>query len=135
MSATNLQVLDGIEEALLAGCPGVRVYRVPPQDVTAPAVLVSGFSFEPHPQFGAGVRKFSVELTVVVSARQVQLFNELLRLVEPSDSRSVQTALEDDHTLGGRVSDLIVTSVDQLRELSVGETGYWAMTLNVEVWG
>jgi len=135
MAATNAEVLEGIETALSAGCPGVKVYRVPPMEVVAPAVLVTGFSFEPHIQFGATARKFSVELTVVVSARQVQLFDDLLRLVEPSDSRSVQTALEADRTLGGRVSDTIVTSVEGLRELTVGESGYWAITLGVEVYG
>jgi hypothetical protein len=133
--ATNAEVLEGIQTALSAGCPGLKVYRVPPQDVVAPAVLVTGFSFEPHIQFGADARKFDVELTVVVSARQVQFFDELLRLVEPSDSRSVQTALEADGTLGGRVSDVRCSSVDGLRELTIGESGYWAMTIGVEVWG
>ena len=135
MGATNADVLEGVEAALLAGCPGVKVYRVPPMDVVAPAVLVTGFSFEPHIQFGADSRKFSVELTAVVSARQVQLFDDLLRLVEPSDTRSIQTAIEADRTLGGRVSDTIVTSVEGLRELTVGESGYWAITLGVEVYG
>lgn len=135
MGATNAEVLEGIETALSAGCPGVKVYRVPPMEVVAPAVLLTGFSFDPHVQFGADARKFSVELTVIVSARQVQLFDELLRLVEPSDTRSVQTALEADNTLGGRVSDVVVGAVDGLRELTVGESGYWAITLGVEVWG
>ena len=135
MAATNAEVLEGIETALSAGCPGVKVYRVPPMEVVAPAVLLTGLTFEPHIQFGADARKFGVELTVVVSARQVQFFDELLRLVEPSDTRSVQTALEADRTLGGRVSDVIVTSVEGLRELTVGESGYWAITLGVEVYG
>jgi len=135
MAVTNAEVLEGIETALSAGCPGVKVYRVPPMEVVAPAVLLTGFSFDPHVQFGADARKFSVELTVIVSARQVQLFDELLRLIEPSDTRSVQTALEADNTLGGRVSDVIVGTVDGLRELTVGESGYWAITLGVEVWG
>lgn len=135
MSATNADVLEGIETAISAGCPGLKVYRVPPMEVVAPAVLVTGFTFEPHYQFGATARRFEVELTVVVSARNVDLFNELLRLVEPSDSRSVQTAVESDPTLGGRVSSTSVTRADGLRELSIGETGYWAMTLVVEVLG
>lgn len=135
MAATNAEVLEGIETALSAGCPGVKVYRVPPMEVVAPAVLLTGFTFEPHIQFGATARKFSVELTAVVSARQVQFFDELLRLVEPSDTRSIQTALEADRTLGDRVSDVIVTSVEGLRELTVGESGFWAITLGVEVYG
>jgi hypothetical protein len=104
-------------------------------EVVAPAVLLTGLSFEPHIQFGATARKFNVELTAVVSARQVQFFDELLRLVEPSDTRSIQTALESDRTLGGRVSDVIVSSVEGLRELTVGESGFWAITLGVEVYG
>jgi G3E family GTPase len=32
-------------------------------------------------------------------------------------------------------ADLIVGAVDSLRELTVGETGFWAITLGVEVWG
>ena len=135
MAATNAEVLEGIETALSAGCPGVKVYRVPPMEVVAPAVLLTGFTFEPHIQFGATARKFSVELTAVVSARQVQFFDELLRLVEPSDTRSIQTALEADRTLGDRVSDVIVTSVEGLREITVGESGFWAITLGVEVYG
>lgn len=135
MSATNADVLDGIETAISAGCPGLKVYRVPPMEVAAPAVLVTGFTFEPHYSFGAGARRFEVELTVVVSARNVAFFNDLLQLVEPSDSRSVQTAVESDPTLGGRVSSTSVIRADGLRELAIGETGYWAMTLVVEVLG
>ena len=54
---------------------------------------------------------------------------------QPDNGRSVQAALETDSTLGGRVSDVIVGAVDSLRELTVGESGFWAITLTVEVWG
>lgn len=135
MAATNAEVLEGIETALSAGCPGVKVYRVPPVDVVAPAVLVTGFRFEPHFVYGAGARRFDVDLTVVVSSRQVQFFDELLRLVEPSDTRSVQAALEADGTLGGRVSDLKMQQTGDLRELTIGESGYWAMDVTFEVYG
>lgn len=135
MAATNAEVLEGIETALSAGCPGVKVYRVPPIDVVAPAVLVTGFRFEPHYVYGGRARRFDVDLTVVVSARQVQFFDDLLRLVEPSDPRSVQTALEADGTLGGRVSDLKMLQTGDLRELTIGESGYWAMDVTFEVYG
>lgn len=135
MTATNADVLDGIETALSAGCPGVNVYRVPPQDVVAPAVLLTGFTFEPHVIMGPGARRFTVELTVAVSGRATNAFNDLLDLMDPSNSRSVQAALEDDPTLGGRVSDLRMQTTGDLRELNVGETGYWAMTAQFEVIG
>ena len=135
MTATNTDVLEGIETALSAGCPGVNFYRLPPMEIVAPAVLVTGFTFEPHVEFGDGARRFNVDLTVCVSARQVSLFDDLLRLVEPSDTRSVQRALEADGTLGSRVSDLRLLQTGDLREFTVGETGFWAMTLTVEVWG
>ena len=132
--ATNADVLDGIVDMLTAGCPGVNIYRVPPQVLTAPAVMVSGFSFDPHQILAGASRRFSVELTATVSGRHVDEFDRLLALVEPSDVRSVQAAIEDDPTLGDRVSSATVTSVGQLRELTVGETPFWAMTLEVEVW-
>ena len=135
MAATNADVLDGIETAVSAGCPGVRFYRLPPQDVVPPAVLLTGFTFEPHIQFGATARKFNVELTAVVSARQVQFFDELLRLVEPSDTRSVQHAIEVDPTLGNRVGDLRMASTSDLREITIAESAYWAMSVTFEVWG
>lgn len=132
--ATNSDVLNGIVDMLTAGCPGVNVYRVPPQQAAAPAVMVSGFSFDPHGVLAGGSRKFSVELTVAVSGRHVDEFDRLLGLVEPSDARSIQAALEDDPTLGDRVSSTAVTAVGQLRELTVGETPFWAMTMDLEVW-
>ena len=135
MAATNAEVLDGIETALSAGCPGVKVYRVPPQEVVAPAVLLTGFTFEPHLIFGPGARRFNIELTVVVSSRSVNGFNDLLDLMDPSNSRSVQAAIENDPTLDGRVSDLRMATTGDLRELTVGETGYWAMTAQFEVMG
>ncbi len=135
MAATNADVLDGIETALSAGCPGVNVYRVPPQDVVAPAVMLTGFTFEPHLHFGDGARRFDVELTVAVSGRNVHAFNDLLALMDPANSRSVQAALEDDPTLGGRVSDLRMSTTGDLRELTVGESGFWAMTAQFEVIG
>jgi hypothetical protein len=135
MTATNAEVLDGIETALSAGCPGVKVYRVPPMDVVAPAVLLTGFTFEPHLMMGPGARRFTVELTVAVSGRATNAFNDLLDLMDPSNSRSVQAALEDDPTLGGVVSDLRMQTTGDLRELNVGETGFWAMTAQFEVIG
>jgi hypothetical protein len=131
--ATNVEVLEGIVDMLGAGCPGVNVYKVPPQQVAAPAVMVSGFSFDPHGTLGSS-RKFSVELTVAVSGRHVDEFDRLLGLVDPGDSRSIQAALEDDITLGDRVSSSTVIAVGQLRELTVGEVPFWAMTVELEVW-
>lgn len=135
MGATNLDVLEGIETVVSAGCPGVNVYRVPPQDVVAPAVMLTGFTFEPHLSFGPGARRFTIELTVAVSGRNTNAFDDLLALMDPANSRSVQAALEDDPTLGGRVSDLRMATTGDLRELTVGESGYWAMTAQFEVIG
>jgi hypothetical protein len=132
--ASNLDVLDGVVDMLTAGCPGVNVYKTPPQQVSAPAVMVSGFSFEPHTVLVGASRKFSVELTVAVSGRHVDEFDRLLGLVDPGDARSIQAALEDDSTLGNRVSSTAVTAVGQLRELTVGEVPFWAMTIDLEVW-
>ena len=82
-----------------------------------------------------GPRQVTVELTVAVSGRNVNAFNDLLALMDPSNSRSVQAALEDDPTLDGRVSDLRMETTGDLRELTVGESGFWAMTAQFEVFG
>ena len=55
--------------------------------------------------------------------------------MDPANTRSVQAAIENDPTLGDRVSDLRMATTGDLRELTVGETGYWAMTAQFEVIG
>jgi hypothetical protein len=88
-----------------------------------------------HLLYGDTARRTDLELTVAVSARHSDLFDELLSLIDPTIPGSVVSAVELDPTLDGQVGSCMVTQVGSLRELAVGEMSLWGATINVEIMG
>lgn len=132
---SNSQLLDAMVTMLEEHTTGLNIYRVPPQSVEPPAVMVTGFDYQPHLLYGDTARKTDIELTVAVSARHSDLFDELLALIDPTIAGSVVSAIELDATLDGQVGSCMVTQVGSLRELAVGEMSLWGATINVEIMG
>ena len=132
---SNSQILEGLVVMLEEHTTGLNIYRVPPQMVEPPAVMVTGFDYTPHLLYGETARRTEVELTVVVSARNTDRWDDLLSLIDPTVDSSVICAVELDPTLDGTVGSVMVTQVGSIRELSVGEIPMWAATVAVEVMG
>lgn len=126
-------VRDGLE-VTLSVLPGVNVYRLPTDRVEAPAVLVMGFRITPQ-TMGDPLRRVTTDLLVVVSRRHVDQVDLLDALVDPSVDDSVPAILADDPSLDGKVDSCIVTSIGDYTELVVGDVGYYAATVSVEVLG
>jgi len=132
---SNRQVLDAVTQMLNEQTNGLNVYRVPPTNVDAPAVMVTGLDYAPHLVYGDTARKIDIELTVAVSARNTDLFDDLMDLMDPTVQGSVVAAVENDATLDGAVGSCMVTQVGSIRELTVAETSLWAATINLEIMG
>lgn len=129
--ATLTDVRDGLVEALSNGLPGVNVYRTPSDDITAPAVIIAGFTIDPA-TFGAG-GLVGVDLYAAVSRRNEAEIDTLDALVTPDGDSSAWAAINADPSLGDRVSYCVVTNVGDYREIVIGETGYYSATLRLEV--
>jgi hypothetical protein len=128
MTATNRQLRDALADALHS-VSGVHVYRVPPDNIQSPAVIVGGFDWEAD-TFVEG-RKVNVNLWVATSRRNAAFIDALDHLCDPDDG--VAEALNDDPTLGGAVDSVRVVSVGDYRDLEIAGTGYYAATIRCEV--
>ena len=124
------QVRDGLADTLAAGLSGVNVYRIPPENITAPAVIVSGFSITP---IATGVNTVSVELYAAVSKRNTSVMDDLDVLVDPESAGSIIGLLDADPSLGGNVNSVRLESIGEYRELEVAGVGYYAATVRYEV--
>jgi hypothetical protein len=128
-------IRDGLAEVLSDGLPSVNVYRLPTDRVEAPAVCVMGFRMDPQTMAAAPLQRVTTDLLVLVSRRHIDQVDLLDALVDPALSDSVPAALAADFTLGGRVDSCIVTGVGDYGEVPVGDVGYYAATITVEVMG
>lgn len=124
-------VRDGLVEVIGNARPDLAVHRLPKPEVSVPAVVVGGFTFN-EITFGGGQR-ISVDVFVVVSGNSTDQIDLLDELVDPSRSDSVVSAIEDDPTLGDRALDARVTSVGEYRPEENGGGVAYAATLKVEV--
>jgi len=123
-------VRDGLAGALSAGLPGVNVYRLPADNVTAPAVVVAGFSVT---EIATGVFTRSVEIFAAVSHRNVSLMDDLDAIVDPESAVSIVGVLMADPSLGGVVASLRLETIGEYRELEIAGTSYYAATVRFEV--
>ena len=122
-------VRDGLAGALSAGLPGVNVYRLPADNVTAPAVMIAGFSVT---EIATGVFTRSVEIFAAVSHRNVSLLDDLDAIVDPESADSIIGVLMADPSLGG-VASLRLETIGEYRELEIAGTSYYAATVRFEV--
>lgn len=127
---TYADVRDGLEDALSA-IAGVVIYRTPPEDISAPAVMIGGIDRTGREAISD--QTVLVTLTALVSKRHTDQFDTLDMMCDLTGSLSIQAAVEADPDLGSRVDSVRVVSVSDQRELVIGETGYYAADVVVEV--
>lgn len=141
------KMLSGIAEGLaeaLANVEGLRVSAHPVDMPTPPHAVVQLVSVNYHGSFGnsAGVTPgwgWTVTiwqvLVIVGAVAQRSSVPRLYDLLDPSGppTTSVASALEDDRTLGGRVTNTRVLAVSNIAASSGTDDGYLVARLDVEV--
>jgi hypothetical protein len=128
--ATLGDLRDAIVDTLEATLPGWNVYRLPPENITAPAVMVMGFDIAPA-TFAAAQATVTVELLAAVSHRHVDQIDELDELLSPNGKSSLWKFLGDDPTLGGVVGYCVVQAVGEYRQLLIADVGYYGATVSL----
>lgn len=128
--ATLGDLRDAIVATLTNSLDGWNVYRLPPENIDAPAVAVAGFQVDPG-TFGDAVGQVSVDVLVMVSHRHVDQIDQLDEVLSPNGDPSIWRAFDDDPSLGGAVGFCSVRGVGDYRELAVGDVPYYAATVSL----
>lgn len=121
---------DGLEAVLADGLGEEwSVKRLPPDEASPPAVIISGFSVRPDAQPGYTV---TADLFVIVSRRDVTQIDALDAAVDPNVDGSVPAIIAADPSLGGKVSSTAYLSTGEYREIDVAGTPMYGATVIVE---
>ena len=124
---SNGEIREALAQAI-SNVPGLNVYRFPPDNVTVPCAMVSGFNVKPLTFDGR--REITVDGIVMVSRRSVGQMAGLDQLLDSDDPSSAITAIEEAEAPG---IDFFVESFGAYRELVVADVGYYAADVVVRV--
>lgn len=124
---SNGEIREALAQAL-NNVPGLNIYRYPPDNVTVPCAMVSGFNVKPLTFDGR--REITVDVIVMVSRRSVDQMAGLDQLLDSDDPSSAITAIEEAEAPG---IDFFVESFGAYRELVVADVGYYAADVVVRV--
>jgi hypothetical protein len=124
---SNGEIREALAQAI-SNVPGLNVYRFPPDNVTVPCAMVSGFNVKPLTFDGR--REITVDVIVMVSRRSVGQMAGLDQLLDSDDPSSAITAIEEAEAPG---IDFFVESFGAYRELVVADVGYYAADVVVRV--
>ncbi|NBW09906.1 MAG: hypothetical protein EBR82_17960 [Caulobacteraceae bacterium] len=125
LGALRDAIVDTLEQAL----PGWNIYRLPPDNVTAPAIAVAGFTVDPGTFDGIG--QVAVDVLVMVSRRHVDQVDLLDDLLSPDGNPSLWATFDTDPSLGGAVGHCVIRGVGDYREFTVADVPYYAATVNL----
>lgn len=132
MAATLGELRDALTATLTDGLPGWNVYRLPPDSIDAPAIMLTGFDVTPM-TFAQRTDQVSVELTVAVSRRNVDKIDDLDELLSPTGDASLWRLFDGDTTLSGVVGYAVVESVGDYRQILVNDVGFYSATVRLTV--
>ena len=131
--ATLGELRTAIVDRLTDSLPGDwTVYRLPPDSIEAPAIMVMGFEVSPG-SFGEGTHRVAVELLVAASRRHVDQVDALDEVLSPTGELSLWQVFDEDPSLGGVVGGAMVATVGEYRQLVVADVGYYGATVQVTV--
>lgn len=119
---TNITAMaDGIAKNL-ATIAGIRTYAEIPDNPNLPAAIVSLNSVDYDQAFHGGLTNYTFAVTVVVSRVTERRAQERVNdLVSPT---GVKAAIQSDRTLGGTAFDCVVTEMNNITSVSIGDITY-----------
>ena len=131
MAATLGELRDALASVLEDAYPAWNVYRLPPETIDAPAIVISGFAVTP--QASARVDLVEAELNVLVSHRHVDQVELIDSMLSPGADGSVWDVVEADPSLNGVVSSAAVIDAGNYQELTIGDVSYYTASFSVTV--
>ena len=108
----------------LANISGIRTYPTIPDNPTMPCAVVSLSSIEYDQAFVGGLTNYTFEVTVIVSRVTERRAQKRVHDFVQTGSGSVKNAIESDRTLGGAAFDCVVTEMNNIASVSIGDIDY-----------
>jgi hypothetical protein len=132
MAATLGELRAALASVLEDALPAWNVYRLPPDDVQPPSIVIGGFQIDTA-TFGDTSGRVGADLQLIVSRRHVDQVNALDDLLSPTSDQSLWALFNGDPTLGEKVGYCSVSGAGDYRELVVADVGYYAATITLSV--
>lgn len=133
MAGSSLDIQRGLGYAL-AAVPGLRVADHLPEQVNPPMAVISLQSVTYHRAMSGGLSAWEFVISAVggrMGDRAAQL--QLDGWMSYDGDQSIRAAIEDDRTLGGACSTLLVADMVAVRPLALGDAAYLTCEFNVTV--
>lgn len=108
----------------LANIAGIRTYPEIPDNPALPAAVVSLSSVEYDQAFAGGLTNYTFEVTVIVSRVTERRAQRRVHDLVQTGSGSVKNAIESDRTLSGSAFDCVVTEMNNMTSVSIGDIEY-----------
>lgn len=108
----------------LARISGIRTYPEIPDNPALPAAVVSLASVDYDQAFAGGLTDYTFEVTVIVSRVTERRAQKRVHDLVQTGSGSVKNAIEFDRTLGGEAFDCVVTEMNNIASVSIGDIEY-----------
>ena len=106
----------------LATIAGIRTYAEIPDNPNLPAAIVSLTNVQYDQAFAGGLTNYTFSVVVVVSRVTERRAQEKVNdLISPT---GVKAAIQSDRTLGGAAFDCVVTEMDNITSVSIGDITY-----------
>lgn len=133
MAGSSLDIFRGLANALTA-VPGLRVADHIPEQLNPPMAVIGLQSVTYHRAMSGGLSAWDYVVSAVGGrmgdrAAQIQLDGWM----SYDGAQSIRAAIEDDRTLGGACSTLIVADMVAVRPLTLGDAAYLTCEFNVTV--
>jgi len=128
--------ITGMSQAMasnLATISGIRTYPEIPDNPALPAAVVSLSAIEYDQAYAGGLTNYTFEVTVVVSRVTERRAQQRVHDLVQTGSGSVKAAIESDRTLNGTAFDCVVTGMNNITSVSIGDIEYLTASFEVVV--
>lgn len=128
--------ITGMSQAMasnLATISGIRTYPEIPDNPALPAAVVSLSGVEYDQAFADGLTNYTFEVTVIVSRVTERRAQQRVHDLVQTGSGSVKAAIESDRTLNGTAFDCVVTGMNNITSVSIGDIEYLTASFEVVV--
>ena len=128
--------ITGMSQAMasnLATISGIRTYPEIPDNPALPAAVVSLSGVEYDQAFADGLTNYTFEVTVIVSRVTERRAQQRVHDLVQTGSGSVKSAIESDRTLNGTAFDCVVTGMNNITSVSIGDIEYLTASFEVVV--
>lgn len=120
--------------ARLATISGLRTYAYMPDNPVPPCAVTMPLSVSYDTAMNRGLDEIEWEVLVMVVRSDEETAQKALdAYCDPTSASAVKTAVEADPTLGGAVTQAIVTDLTSYQTLAVGEQQYLAATFRISI--